>query len=79
MALQAYLYFETIAVIGRTVDVCVEMPATKSHLMSRILDLMRKVKAPHHHLRLNSEFRKDLHWWRHFLPLYSGVSLILPS
>ena len=47
--------------------------------VSRILDLMRGVNAPHHHLRLNSEFRKDLYWWRHFLPLYNGVSLILTS
>ena len=47
--------------------------------VSRILDLMRGVNAPHHHLCLKSEFRKDLHWWRHFLPLYNGVSLILTS
>ena len=47
--------------------------------VSRILDLLRKVKAPRHHLRLNSEFRKDLHWWRRFLPLYNGVSLIPTS
>ena len=47
--------------------------------VSRILDLMHGVNAPHHHLRLNSEFRKDLHCWGRFFPLYNGVSLIPTS
>jgi len=45
--------------------------------VSRIL--LRRLKAPHHHLRLTSEFKKDLHWWLRFLPLYNGVSLIPTS
>ena len=44
--------------------------------IARILRLLRSVKFNHHHINLNSEFRKDLQWWRRFLRVYNGVSLI---
>lgn len=47
--------------------------------VSRILELLQPLKAPHHRLRLKSEFKKDLHWWLSLLPLYNRVSLIPTS
>ena len=44
--------------------------------VSRILDLLRSIKSPTHHVRLTSEFRKDICWWQAFLPRYNGISLI---
>ena len=44
--------------------------------IARILRLLRSVKFNHHHINLNSEFRKDLQWWRRFLRVYNGVSMI---
>ena len=36
--------------------------------VSRILDLLRSIKSSTHHVRLTSEFRKDIRWWQIFLP-----------
>ena len=33
-----------------------------------MIDLMKQAKRPHHHLRLSTEFRSDLHWWAALLP-----------
>ena len=41
--------------------------------IARILRLLRSVKFNHHHINLNSEFGKDLQWWRRFLRVYNGV------
>ena len=35
--------------------------------ISRILELLRSAKFNHHHIRLNSEFRKDLQRWSQLL------------
>ncbi|CAH1256970.1 Hypp1765 [Branchiostoma lanceolatum] len=44
--------------------------------LSRMLNALRGLRRHHHRVRLNSEFRKDIRWWLHFLPQYNGVSLI---
>ena len=43
---------------------------------ARILRLLRKVIFNHHHINLNSEFRKDIQWSCKFLRAYNGVSMI---
>lgn len=47
--------------------------------VSRILELLHSIQAPTHHVRLNTEFRKDIRWWQIFLPRYNGVSVIHTS
>ena len=47
--------------------------------VSRILDVLRSIQSPTHHVRLTAEFRKDIRWWQLFLPLYNGVSVIPTS
>jgi len=37
--------------------------------IARILHLLQSVKFNHHHINLNSEFRKDIQWWCWFLCL----------
>ena len=45
-------------------------------VLLRMIDLMKVAKLPHHHLRLSTEFRSDLHWWVSFLPKWNGKSLL---
>ena len=47
--------------------------------LRRMINLMSTAKLPHHHLRLNSEFRSDLLWWASFLPLWNGRSIVPPE
>lgn len=47
--------------------------------LRRMLDLLHRSGAgiatrPHHHIRLNREFRSDLQWWRRFIVEWNGVS-----
>ena len=44
--------------------------------IARILRLLREVAFNHHHINLNSEYRKDIQWWCKFLHTYNGVSMI---
>ena len=44
-----------------------------------MINLISRAKLPHHHLRLNSEFRSDLLWWALFLPLWNGRSMLPPE
>ena len=44
--------------------------------IARILRLLRSVKFNHHHINLNSEFRKDIQWWCRFLRVYNGMYMI---
>ncbi|KAK3745939.1 hypothetical protein QZH41_012754 [Actinostola sp. cb2023] len=47
--------------------------------IARMLDLLRTVHRKSHHINLNSDFRKDLSWWKRFLNTYNGVSMINSS
>ena len=44
--------------------------------IAQILRLLWQATFNHHHINLNSEFRKDIQWWCRFLRAYSGVSMI---
>ena len=44
--------------------------------IGRMLHVLGKLKNQHHKFDLKSEFRKDLCWWKQFLDVYNGVSLI---
>ncbi len=41
-----------------------------------LLNLLPVAKKPHHHIRLNEAFKSDIQWWRSFLELWNGVSII---
>ena len=46
--------------------------------LRRMIDLLRIPKRPHHHIRLNHEFRADLWWWVVFASRWNGVALFPP-
>ena len=35
---------------------------------SRLLDTLRSLRRPHHHIKLTADFKKDLCWWLHRRP-----------
>jgi len=41
--------------------------------------VLPRLSAQHHRFRPNSEFRKDLHWWKGCLDVFNGVSLFPDS
>ena len=41
--------------------------------LRQMIELSKVIKHPHHHIRLNTEFRTDLEWWILFLPSWNGV------
>ena len=45
--------------------------------MRQMIDLLRAPSAtrPHHHIRLNREFRADIRWWETFAVYWKGVSM----
>ena len=47
--------------------------------LRRMIDTMSIAKQPHHHVRLNTGFRSDLHWWAAFLPMWNGRSILPPA
>ena len=44
--------------------------------LRQMIELSKVVKHPHHHIRLNTEFRSDLEWWILFLPRWNGVGML---
>lgn len=44
--------------------------------LRRLYDLLAIVKAPNHHIYLNSAARSDLAWWTTFLGDWNGLSLL---
>ena len=47
--------------------------------LMRIIDLLKGLKHHHHRVSLNKEFQKDIRWWRNFIAVYNGVSIIMDS
>jgi hypothetical protein len=44
--------------------------------ISRLLLILPTLRKQHHRFYVNSQFRKDLLWWRSFLVTFNGVSII---
>ena len=45
--------------------------------LRRAISLLSVVKLPHHHVRLNAEFKADLSWWKAFASQWNGASVII--
>ena len=46
--------------------------------LRRMIDLLHIPHRPHHHVRLNHQFRADLLWWQTFAAHWNGVATLLP-
>jgi len=44
-----------------------------------MIELTRYVKQPHHHIKLNSGFFKDLTMWQKFIASWNGASFFLAT
>ena len=67
---------ELESLIGILQHACTVIPPGRSFLR-RAISLLSVVKQRHHHIRLNTEFRSDLMWWKAFAPHWNGASLII--
>ena len=47
--------------------------------LRHMIALLSSVRSEYHHIRLNSQFRSDLAWWKSFAAQWNGVSLIMDS
>ncbi|KAI8490971.1 hypothetical protein Bbelb_313900 [Branchiostoma belcheri] len=47
--------------------------------ISRMLEVLRSVRRSHHRIRLSRDFKLDVRWWRRFMTLFNGVSLLTPD
>ena len=45
----------------------------------RMIELLKGPRRPHHFIRLNQQFRADLHWWKTFAETWNGVGLFPPT
>ena len=44
--------------------------------LRQAISLLSVAKRPHHHIRLNQEFRSDIMWWAAFARQWNGTSLL---
>ena len=44
--------------------------------LGRLIGLSKSVRALHHHVRLNSQARRDVDWWHSCINSHNGVSMI---
>lgn len=69
---------ELQALIGTLNFACRVVPPGRPFLQ-RMIALTRKVSQPHHHIKLNSGFFKDLNMWQEFISGWNGVGFFLPT
>ena len=67
---------ELESLIGTLQHACKVIPAGRAFLR-RAISLLSVTKQQHHHIRLNSDFRSDMAWWRAFAPHWNGASLLI--
>ena len=70
---------ELESLVGSLNHACKVVRPGRSFLR-RMLDLLHRAnlgmaQRPHHHIRLNREFRSDLRWWKTFAGDWNGVSV----
>ena len=44
--------------------------------LRRMINLLSIPRAPHHHIRLNVDFRSDLAWWSTFVDSWNGITFL---
>ena len=67
---------ELESLIGTLQHACKVIRPGRSFLR-RAISLLSIAKRPHHHIRLNHEFKSDLMWWKVFGSHWNGASLLI--
>ena len=44
--------------------------------LRQVISMLSIAKQPHHHIRLNAEFRSDVKWWKAFAAHWNGAAII---
>ena len=63
---------ELESLIGTLQHACSVIKPGRSFLR-RAIKLLSVAKQPHHHIRLNKEFRSDMMWWKVFAGQWNGT------
>ena len=66
---------ELDSLIGQLQHVCAVVKPGRSFLR-RMIELSKIAHKPWHYIRLNHSFHSDLMWWRLFLHLWNGISMM---
>ena len=66
---------ELLSLVGHLSHACKVIKPGRPFLR-RLIELSTKAKEMHHHLRLNTAIRSDLHWWKFFLENWNGKGLM---
>ena len=69
---------ELQSLIGTLNFACKVVPPGRPFLQ-RMIELTRNAKQPHHHIKLNSGFFKDLTMWQKFIASWNGASFFLAT
>ena len=69
---------QLLSLIGKLAFASKVVPPGRIFLR-RLIDLSTTVRPLHHHITLNREAHADLTWWSHYLPTWSGTSLVLET
>ena len=66
---------ELESLIGILQHACKVIRPGRSFLR-RAISLLSITKQPHHHIRLNAEFRSDIRWWKAFETNWNGTAIM---
>ena len=67
---------QLLSIIGKLTFVSKVVKSGRT-FVRRMIELSKHVKHLHHRIRLNTEFRKDVEWWIHYLPRWNGVGMMV--
>ena len=69
---------ELESLIGTQQHACKVIQPGRAFLR-RLIDLLHVSHCPHHHIRLNQQFRADLLWWQTFASHWNGIASLPPA
>ena len=69
---------ELQSLIGSLYFACKVVPPGRPFLQ-RMIDLTRNIKKPHHHIKLNAGFYKDLQMWKISISNWNGANFLISS
>ena len=68
---------ELESLIGSLQHACTVIQPGRT-FMRNAIPLLKVAKCQHHHIRLSTELRSDLAWWRLFARHWNGTALVIP-
>ena len=68
---------ELESLIGSLQHACTAIQPGRTFMRSAI-PLLKVAKCQHHHIRVSTDLRSDLAWWRIFARHWNGTALVIP-